>query len=177
MFERMEDYIKKTREERRSHLDLKEPCVEIGGYDSREYRGLLAHYLKTTIPTTRNGGQKSRYACLCHACHNHGCSNPRHLYWGTYADNNIDQQENGTMPVAKTKVKKERKSKAPRKELVLRSGQPLIEEELEAYREYFLTQDLMVWGWVSKATKELGISHTHVRRLVKKLGLKTFKRK
>ena len=66
MFTKIEDYILKNREDRRSHLKLDEDCIEIGGYDSREYRGLLAHFLKTTIPTYRK-------IILCHACNNHNC--------------------------------------------------------------------------------------------------------
>lgn len=91
MFTPIDEYMLKTREERRAHLVLDEPCDLIGGYDSREYRGLLAHHLKTTIPTK----SKPRVD-LCHACNAAGCSNPRHLYWGTRSDNTQDMKEAGT---------------------------------------------------------------------------------
>lgn len=83
MFELITDYIKKPQAERQAHLKLDEECIKIGGYDSREFRGLLAHHLHTTIPTKVK-------VVLAHACHNGKCSNPRHLYWGTYKENSQD---------------------------------------------------------------------------------------
>lgn len=88
-FTPIDKYMLLSREERRSHLDLSQECHLIGGYDSREYRGLLAHHLRTTIPT----GNKR--VVLCHACNTAGCSNPVHLYWGTRQDNRIDEIESG----------------------------------------------------------------------------------
>ena len=80
MFESMAKYMMRSLEERKYHIDLTEPCHEIGTTYSREYRGLLAHFLRTMLPTRKE-------AILCHACNNDGCSNPRHLYWGTYSEN------------------------------------------------------------------------------------------
>jgi len=91
MFKNISEYIELSREERMSHLKLDESCIEIGGYDSREYRGLLAHYLKTTIPT-----KHKPIIVLCHACNNSKCSNPNHLYWGTLSDNIKDSKKAGT---------------------------------------------------------------------------------
>ncbi len=79
MFIPIDEYIKLSKEERQTHLDLSTECIEIGG-NSPRFRGLLAHYLKTTIPS----GIKIQ---LCHACHNGKCSNPKHLYWGTHKEN------------------------------------------------------------------------------------------
>lgn len=90
MFTPILDYIELAREIRRSHLDLISPCIEIGGKGSTEYRGLLAHYLKTTIPT-----KIKPKIMICHACHNPKCSNPVHLYWGTTVDNRIDMKDCG----------------------------------------------------------------------------------
>jgi hypothetical protein len=82
------EYMEKTRDERRLHLALDEPCCERGG-NSTNHKGVLAQYLNTTIPSGR--------ILLCHACNNGGCSNPRHLYWGTDYDNIIiDGREFGT---------------------------------------------------------------------------------
>ena len=81
----IEEFIKLPREQRRTHLDLDEPCCERGG-NSTHHKGVLAQYLDTTIPSGR--------ILLCHACHNAKCSNPRHLYWGTDKDNlAIDRAE------------------------------------------------------------------------------------
>ena len=77
-----------TREERRAHLHLENACIDRGG-NSTMFRGLLAAFLGTEI-------YESKKIVLCHACHNPKCSNPEHLYWGTYTDNIIDQKENGT---------------------------------------------------------------------------------
>lgn len=82
------EFINRSREERRNHLDLEEPCCERGG-NSTNHKGVLAQYLDTTIPSGR--------ILLCHACHNDKCSNPKHLYWGTDKENiTIDSKENGT---------------------------------------------------------------------------------
>ena len=79
------EFIKRSREERRVHLDLEESCCERGG-NSTNHKGVLAQYLDTTIPSGR--------ILLCHACHNGKCSNPKHLYWGTDKDNlTIDRAE------------------------------------------------------------------------------------
>jgi hypothetical protein len=76
-----EEFIKLSREERTSHLDLDSPCDMRGG-ESKHFKGLLAHHLNTTIP--------KGFIYLCHACHNGGCSNVKHLYWGTPKDNRRD---------------------------------------------------------------------------------------
>ncbi len=81
-------YLDKTREERRRHLRLETPCNERGGY-STLFRGLLADKLGTEIFIDKK-------IVLCHACHNEKCSNPEHMYWGSYNDNIEDQKENGT---------------------------------------------------------------------------------
>lgn len=81
-------YMLLTRDERRSHLNLSLQCIHRGG-DSKQFRGLLAHTLNTTIPA----GFK---VYLCHACNDGGCCNPQHMYWGSPKDNTLDQIERGT---------------------------------------------------------------------------------
>ncbi len=94
MFTLIEEYIKLSNQERTQHLKLDEDCILIGGRLSTEFRGLLAHFLKTTIPT-------SKKIVLCHACGNGKCSNPKHLYWGTYSENLIDAVKHGARKTPK----------------------------------------------------------------------------
>ena len=82
------EFITRSRDERRAHLNIEELCCERGG-NSTNHKGVLAQYLDTTIPSGR--------ILLCHACNNSKCSNPKHLYWGTDYDNIvIDGKEFGT---------------------------------------------------------------------------------
>jgi len=82
------NYLDKPKEERKQHLRLNTPCKERGGY-STMFRGLLADFLGTDIFIEKK-------IVLCHACHNAKCSNPEHLYWGSYKENIDDQIANGT---------------------------------------------------------------------------------
>lgn len=96
----IENYIKLSREDRRKHLNLSEKCIERGGI-SGDFKGLLAAHLNTSIPFKMKGK-----ICLCHACNNSSCSNPNHLYWGTYSDNMIDYMNSGGESVYKRSIAK-----------------------------------------------------------------------
>jgi hypothetical protein len=167
MFEEITEYIKKDQNERLSHIDLSENCIEIGGYDSREYRGLLAHYLKTTIPT-----KKKIY--LCHKCHNHNCSNVKHMYWGTPKENVNDAIENGThLSIYERTIKKYGKKEAKRmnKKASKKGGKAkkkslnrLTQEKINFYRSCILKSDPEKYGWIKKASNLMEISHTQVKR-------------
>lgn len=85
----MADFIFRSREERRIHLNLDEPCCERGG-NSTNHKGVLAQYLNTTIPSGR--------ILLCHACNNAKCSNPKHLYWGLDRENIVLDNPNFKCP-------------------------------------------------------------------------------
>ena len=98
MFEKIENYMKLSFEERQIHLNLDSSCLEIGGLNSTYYTGLLAYHLKTTIPTRLHN------ICLCHACGNSLCSNPDHLYWGTLSENENDKKKHGTFKTARQKI-------------------------------------------------------------------------
>ncbi len=99
MFRDINEYILKPLSERQAHLDLTESCTMIGGHDSREFRGLMAHTLRTTIP-------KGMKIYVCHACHVHLCSNIRHMYWGTAKENCADKKANGGKSVYEYAVAK-----------------------------------------------------------------------
>lgn len=89
------EYIELSREIRQSHLNLEESCLERGGV-STNHKGVLAQFLNTEIPDNPKG-KKILQILLCHACFNDRCSNPKHLYWGTYYENNvIDKKLAGT---------------------------------------------------------------------------------
>lgn len=90
MFENIYEYINTTQSERQKHLNLTEECICIGG-TSQEFRALLSHLLKVTIP-------KGSKILLCHACYNAKCSNPKHLYWGTASENCQDTLRAGSRP-------------------------------------------------------------------------------
>lgn len=89
---KISEFMEFSREQRRSHLDLNEPCLEMCESAANIHhvcRGILAYFLGTTVPF-------GRMIYACHACNNRRCSNPKHMYWGTPADNLKDQIENGT---------------------------------------------------------------------------------
>ena len=181
MFQNIDDYIKLPREKRREHLDLNEECIMIGGSTSVQYKGLLAHFLKTTIPH----GFKSK-VYLCHACNKSGCSNPKHLYWGTPQDNHIDQVESGTWInlSERTKAKygdekfREMRSIAGSKNKRGGGQNKLSVEQLKEWEDAISSIDVESFGWVQTLAKKMNRSHTQVRRIVKKYfpQIQTFQR-
>lgn len=177
MFKEVEEYMKLSREERRKHLRLDNECIEIGGLNSTYYKGLLAHYLKTKIPTRHN-------VYLCHACNNHKCSNPDHLYWGSQKDNMLDSKESGTWKnfydrmTEKYGVEKTKKilSEAGKKGGKKGGGSnKLTNDQIKIKLDLLKELDLSKYGWVSKASNILNLSHTQTRRFVDKY-YNTYKR-
>lgn len=174
MFIDVIEYMKKSKQERQDHIDLEQNCIEIGGSDSTNYKGLLAHFLKTTIPnnTTLKGNEK---IMLCHACNNHGCSNPKHLYWGSPRENYDDLIATGKWRPFDT-VKKYGEEKA--KEMRRRAGslgglsggghnkgKTCI--DLKMWKDALDAVDMTKHGWQSKVARHLGTTHTTVKRIVK----------
>lgn len=172
MFQEIESYILSPLELRRAHLFLDESCIEIGGTNSRDYRGLLAHFLKTTIPAGRN-------IHLCHACHNAKCSNPKHLYWGTPKENHDDQIANGSYDTIKNRMiqkygletyKQMVKETARKARIASVNVNSLSQQELD--KIHSVIESIPVGrGRIGKIASKLSVSHTQVRRYMKRLNL------
>jgi hypothetical protein len=168
IFEDINEYMKRSRDERRAHLLLDEACIEIGGL-SQFYRGLLAHYLRTTI------GDASVY--VCHACNNPKCSNPKHLYWGTPTDNIIDQKESGTWKSGYQKIVDKHgveKAHEMLKQRASRGGKlggghnRLSDEQLSNWKATIESVSLNKRGRISELGRKMNCSHTQVKRILNK---------
>lgn len=171
MFEPIEIYILRSREERRAHLDRSQSCIEIGG-DSRIFRGLLAHFLKTTI--SENKRYEKKLAFVCHDCNNPKCSNVYHLYWGTSYDNYLDQVEKGTalskserakIKYGETEYRKIMRENASKGGKAAGGKNRLSSEKKEIWKRAILDSEPDEFGWVSRVSIQMNCTHTHVRRL------------
>lgn len=169
MFRDLNEVILLSKIERQSHLDLKSDCIEIGG-SSKEFRGLLAHFLKTTIPSTNK-------IFLCHACNNGKCSNPKHLYWGTPSENLKDAIDCGArknlyeLTIDKYKGDPDkllaRNFKISQSRL-RNTAISLSKEEIENRLHKINNVDISKFGWVEKVSTILNFSHSQVRRFMNK---------
>lgn len=173
MFEPIENYIEKTYDERTDHLNLEADCIEIGT-NSTQCRALLAHFLKTTVPS----GFRIH---LCHKCHNDSCSNPEHMYWGKPKENIKDSIDNGThiniyeASILKygrekyhsmlSKTLDKHRSKGSENSAKVNK---LNNEKIEFYKKVIDDSEPMKRGWIKRSKDILGISHTQVKRFVKK---------
>lgn len=170
MFTEIVVYMHLPRDERRAHLNLNEPCIEIGGH-STYFKGLLAHHLKTTIPWKHQ-------IMVCHACNNAGCSNPNHLYWGSYHDNHIDSVECGSFGNLYERAvnkhgrdifaKNAIKAGKTRRDNGLYDRLSLTDDELAKYRECIEKYDVTKFGWIGKFANDIGVSHTQIKRMCNK---------
>lgn len=168
MFTDMHTYIALPKSDRQKHIDLTEACIEIGG-DSVQFRGLLAHYLRTTIPSDME-------AVCCHACGNGKCSNPKHLYWGTFSENMIDDYAHGKRKSIHERMKEKLGNdghKEWHRSIAAKGGRKstprrLSDERIIEIRALYETQDQTKWGWLNAFAESLGVSHTQARRLIKK---------
>lgn len=163
--------IDNSRDTRRSHLKLDTPCIEIGG-GSLEFRGLLAHFVKTTIP-------RGKKIILCHACNNGKCSNVEHLYWGTPQDNAYDYLEANPDDTRLDRMRRKygEDFTEMRRKIAQSAGIASSQSEkakkkridnFKRYIDYFETVDTNDWGWKQKAAADLNVSHTQIVRMFKR---------
>jgi hypothetical protein len=102
----VEDFVRETpRDIRKQMLKLDEPCHERGLKYSTQLIALVAYHYDTTMPVNGNT------LVVCHGCHNSKCSNPNHMYWGTKADNQLDEYENGAISIYERMLNKYGKEK------------------------------------------------------------------
>jgi len=157
-------------EQRQCHLDLAEPCLEIGAR-SKENRALLAMHLNTTCHSL---GLKTGY--LCHACHNGFCSNVKHLYWGTAKENSLDNHRNRPLLAKKiAETIKERYGEDFYKRLGEKTKRSssynnLTQTEVSLRIEQLENSgiNLQKLGWVKQVSQLWGISHPQARRFLNK---------
>lgn len=107
--------------------------------------------------------------------HINGINNDNRLENLTFLCPNCHSQTDtfGTKDPNKEKLKKlEQETKRAKRELVK-------QEEINNRKKYFDSIDTSKYGWISKAEKDLGISHTQIRRWINKYypELQVFSRK
>ena len=166
----LHEYMQKSQEERQAHLDLSQPCLEIGS-DSKGSRALLAVVLNTTADGLGKGN-----GYLCHACHNARCSNPYHHYFGTPSENCFDAIKNDPDKAARTRDAILAKNPEHYKELgrlaALRGGgHNAHDAEIIAERLYLIRHhNPKQWGFKTLASKIWGIAPQVAGRWYKKYG-------
>lgn len=126
----IEEYMKRSKDERQKHLNLNDACIERGG-NSHQCRVLLAHVLDTSIP-------KGMKIHLCHACYNDKCNNPKHLYWGTASENHQDRMDSGDSTLWERTVAKygEEGAREKYRQVQLGKKQPIeiVEKRVETWK-------------------------------------------
>lgn len=167
MFEDMDSYLLRSKEDRTSHIDLNQSCIEIDHRHNTYLRCLMAHHLKVKL----NGTPHSSH--VCHACNNSLCSNPDHLYFGTPKDNWQDSVEAGTYENLSVRTKR-KYGEAAYKEMLKKAASKggklssrkldsdTINERLRDYRN-----DPKTRGMKSRLSKKWNVTHTQVSRFIK----------
>ena len=165
----LSDYMCKNKDERQAHLDLSQPCLEIGS-NSQGARALLAVLLNTTAEGLGKGN-----GYLCHACHNAKCSNPYHHYFGTPSENVVDMYED--QPNMGKKIRDTLLAKNPnhyrdiaknRTEVIPHNK--FTEEQVKERLDQISHLDPTKWGFRKEIAAVWGVSPQVAGRFYKKYG-------
>lgn len=162
----LREYMELPSKERKRHLDLSKPCVEMGA-DSRCCRALLGMFLETTCEGLGMG-----IGLLCHACGNAKCNNPEHLYWGTSSENCLDKFEHNPglgKDIFDKKIQKYGED-FPKRVCQFRKKVPhpnkLSQDEVQRRLQLISDINLNVYGWVGKVSKRLNISNASATKFI-----------
>ncbi|MDB4336947.1 hypothetical protein OAA10_00380 [bacterium] len=92
----LSEWMEKTRDERRNHLDLTTPCDLPSSLNGRTGKEVLGSLLEL-LGLTNDLASRSKTGMVLHACgcdsNRGGCRNPQHLYFGTFSENMQDIPE------------------------------------------------------------------------------------
>lgn len=115
------------------------PFGRSGGYGMMWFKSKRnrAHVVSLILFT----GEEPAGRCSLHSCDNKGCINPKHLRWGTLADNNRDKVERGQSNVKPAQLAKRKLSD----EQVKGIRQSLETESIRKVAKDFGTNTSSIW--------------------------------
>ena len=92
-----------SKQQRQAHIDLTSPCIPARSLDNARYlkQATAMSYAKNELLDTYNIAMfNKRTIHTCHLCKNNSqahngfiCINPKHLYFGTVSENQLDKPE------------------------------------------------------------------------------------
>ena len=98
----IKQYIKLTKSLRQSHVDLKDACINNGKRMEDAKDNLLSFH------NIENFSGLAERVDTCHLCINGStkpngfiCQNPKHMYFGTRSENNMDKPKSVRIAAAK----------------------------------------------------------------------------
>lgn len=88
---RLDDYIKRPKQERQLHADLQTPCQRQKKTGINKARINLMAFLGITQDTERSQMTPCCHLCTSNSSSGSPCHNPKHLYFGTRSENELDK--------------------------------------------------------------------------------------